>query len=174
MKTLIIGEKRSAITEMTVGLKDKIINSKNLKILENEGKRKGYIEGEKYILTWAMGHMFTIEIPKRININYNLFTPFKDLNMYKMEQLKTAPFVIDNDPTRYDKKYQKNQYDFCLSKRKQYNIILQQLKRNDYNEIILAADADAEGERIGTDLIVENLDKIPKLKKDQKKQLKKL
>jgi len=113
-----------------------------------------------------MGHMFTIEIPKRVEANYDLFKPFKDKKLYAMKKLKDAPFVPDIDPSRYNAKYQKDQINFCKFKANQYNKILTQLKRKDLKEIILAADADSEGERITTDLILENIKTIPNLKKN--------
>lgn len=166
MKKLIITEKRDAALQMIAsgGLDDKSFPS-SASALEAESKKNGFIESDKFVFTWAMGHMFTIELPERVEKGYKLFSVFKDVSMYAMEKLKDAPFVPDNDQSRYDKKYQKEQYDFCAFKINQYNKILKQLKRTDFDEIILAADADAEGERIGTDLIVENLKSISTLKK---------
>jgi len=166
MKKLIVGEKRAAMAEMisSGGLNDKNLESKSASAIETEGKSKGYVEGDKFIITWAMGHLFTIEIPERVDKTYKLFAPMKDSKEYAMEKLKDAPFVPDTDQSRYDKVYQKDTYDMIPYKEKQYQRIIELLKRKDIDEIILFADADAEGERISREPVEEQFSKIPHLK----------
>lgn len=166
MKKMIIGEKRGAMMEMisSGGLNDPSLEKKSPSALEIESKSKGYVEGDKYIITWAMGHLFTIEIPERIDKNYKLFVPMKDTKDYSMLKLKDAPFVPDIDQSRYDKVYQKDTYDMIPYKLKQYNKIIELLKRKDFDEIILFADADAEGERISREPVLEQFSTISSLK----------
>lgn len=169
-KIVIVGEKREAMEQILYNakaLEDKILLSKtkNKSELERIMKSQGYIEGEKYILTWAVGHLFIIEIPERIDPTYSFMKPFKNDSEYSMLKLKDAPFVLDNDPTRYDPKYQKEQREFSKFKDRQYSKILSILKRKDIEEIILFGDADAEGERIAREPVVEAFKTYPDLKK---------
>jgi DNA topoisomerase-3 len=152
-KILIIGEKREAMTDMSAHLGDRFTNN------------KGYLEGNKYIVSWAMGHLYMLEIPERVQKEYKLFNKLEKDTDYKMPGLIQVPFVPDNDPNRYDKKYNKSQYDFAKVKKDQIAVIISLLKRNDIDQIILAPDGDAEGERIGQDIVELNKKAIPRLNK---------
>jgi DNA topoisomerase-3 len=156
-KILILGEKREAMEDMAKHLGDKSIRKKN-----------GYLEGDKYIVSWAMGHMYILEIPERLNEDYKLWNKLINKNDYIMKDMINVPLVPDNDPSRYDPKYQKNQYDFCKMKAKQLDTINSILDRKDIDEIIFAPDADAEGERIGQDLVFQQYVNKPHLKNIKK------
>ena len=134
---LILTEKREAASDMAATLGDAGLGSDAGKLAQL-GKQKGYLEGEAYLLTWAAGHLFSQITPKEIDPKYGLYQKFDDLNEYKMGSLRHQ---IKHIPT--PDKY----------KKKQRNIIKTLLARADVTEIIIATDADAEGEAIGRDMI---------------------
>lgn len=85
----------------------------------------GALEGEKYIVTWAMGHLVSLAAPE----NYN-----KEWKDWKIESLPMLP------------KYMKL---MVLPKTaKQYNTVKQILNRKDVSEVIIATDAGREGELV--------------------------
>jgi DNA topoisomerase-3 len=152
-KILILGEKREAMEDMSKHLGDSSIK-----------KKSGYLEGDKYIVSWAMGHMYILEIPERLNSSYALWNKLRNPSDYRMEDMISVPLVPDNDPTRYDPKYKKEQHEFSKVKSRQLSVINSLLDRKDIDEIIFAPDADAEGERIGQDLVFQQYSNKPHLK----------
>ena len=136
-KILILTEKREAASDMAATLGDAILGS-DAKQLAELGKKKGYLEGEKYLLTWAAGHLFSQVKPKEINPQYGLFQRFENPDDYKMPDLKDQ-IKYTATPDSY--------------KKRQREIIKDLLSRDDVKEIIIATDADAEGEAIGRDMI---------------------
>jgi len=143
-KTLIIGEKREAMEDMLKHLPDKLT------------KKNGYWEGSKYLVSWAMGHLYILEFPHMIDPTYGLWKPLDSLEKYKLPKLLDVPFVPDNSAKRYDAKYHKDQINFAKMKGKQIATLKSLLERNNLDEIILAPDADDEGERIGQDVVWHN------------------
>ena len=55
-KMLVIAEKPSAGADIA-------------KVLGCSKKEKGYIEGERYIVTWAIGHLIGQKLPEEHNTN---------------------------------------------------------------------------------------------------------
>ena len=151
-KILMLGEKREAMEDLSKHLGD------------NFKKKSGYLEGDKYIISWAMGHMYILEIPERLNPMYGLWKKLPNPSDYKMDDMIKVPLVPDNDPTRYDPKYKKDQHDFSKVKARQLSVINSILDRKDIDEIIFSPDADAEGERIGQDLVFQQYSNKPHLK----------
>ena len=137
MKTLILTEKREAASDMAATLDDATLGSDAQK-LADLGKRQGYIEGDKYIFTWAAGHLFSQIKPKEINPSYGLYQKLQTPDEYKMENMREEIRSIPT-PDSY--------------KERQREIIKEQLSRDDLKEIIIATDADGEGEAIGRDMI---------------------
>lgn len=111
-KTLVLAEKPSVGRDIANVLKCK--NEKN-----------GYIEGEKYVVTWALGHLVTLADPEGYNSKYK---------EWKMEDLPIIP------------KYLKT---VVIKKSgKQYQKVKSLLERNDIEDIVIATDAGREGELV--------------------------
>lgn len=88
-------------------------------------KGNGYLEGSKYIVTWALGHLVTLADPESYDVKYKKWN-LEDLPMLP-ERLKLT--VIKQTG-------------------KQFNAVKSQLLRKDVNEIIVATDAGREGELV--------------------------
>ncbi len=111
-KTLVLAEKPSVGRDL----------AKVLKCNQNKGS---YIEGNKYIVTWAMGHLVGLMDPEGYDNKYK---------EWKMEILPMLP---------------KHMKLTVLKKTgKQYNEVKKQLLRNDVSDIVIATDAGREGELV--------------------------
>lgn len=134
-KKLILGEKREAMCDMAAVLGDRKLGA-NPEALNNLGKSQGYLEGETFLITWAAGHLYERQRPLAVNVEYGLkfkvTTSHESYRMEKMRDIKKIP--------RPDKK-------------RQLSTIKSIMERNDYDEIIIATDADAEGEVIAWDVL---------------------
>lgn len=95
------------------------------RVLNCNKKGNGYLEGDKYIVTWALGHLVTLADPESYDVKYKTWN-LEDLPMLP-EQLKLA--VIKQSG-------------------KQYNAVKSLLTRGDVGEIIIATDAGREGELV--------------------------
>lgn len=95
------------------------------KVLNCRDKRNGYIEGSKYIVTWALGHLVTLAEPDKYNQKYKT---------WNMEDLPMLP--------------DKMKLEIIRQTQKQYNTVKNQMLRKDVNEIIIATDAGREGELV--------------------------
>ena len=95
------------------------------RVLNCNKKGNGFLEGDKYIVTWALGHLVTLADPEAYDVKYKTWN-LEDLPMLP-ERLKLI--VIKQTG-------------------KQYNAVKTQLTRNDVNEIIIATDAGREGELV--------------------------
>ncbi|WP_125152299.1 DNA topoisomerase III [Clostridium rectalis] len=95
------------------------------RVLKCSKKGNGYIEGEKYVVTWALGHLVTLADPEAYNSKYKV---------WKIEDLPMLP----------------NNLKLVVIKKsgKQFNIVKQQMIRQDIKEIIIATDAGREGELV--------------------------
>ena len=83
------------------------------------------MEGDKYIVTWALGHLVTLDDPEGYDKKYR---------EWKMEHLPMIP--------------KKMELVVIKQTAKQYNAVKTQLYRNDVGEIIIATDAGREGELV--------------------------
>jgi len=136
-KILILTEKRQTGYELASTLDDNNI-SKDIKQLEQQSKQNGKIEGDNYIITWAMGHLYRQKTPKDIDKNYGLYQKLNSNDDYKLPNLyKQIEKEADNNS----------------NKKRQLQTIKKELTRLDIKEIIIATDADAEGEAIARDMI---------------------
>ena len=112
MKPLVIAEKPSVARDIA-------------RVLKCSKKINGALEGDKYIVTWALGHLVTLADPEGYDKKYK---------EWKMEHLPMLP--------------QKMELVVIKQTAKQYNAVKTQLYRKDVNEIIIATDAGREGELV--------------------------
>lgn len=99
-------------------------------------KRQGYLENDEYIVTWAFGHLFSLE----------------DIEHYNPSPDGSGKWSMANLPCFPEK------FDFSLRKgenkepddgvRRQFELIEALCNRNDVDTIVNAGDADREGEII--------------------------
>ncbi|MCU5395833.1 DNA topoisomerase III [Bacillus toyonensis] len=111
-KSVVIAEKPSVARDIA-------------RLLKCDKKGNGYLEGSKYIVTWALGHLVTLADPESYDVKYKKWN-LEDLPMLP-DRLKLT--VIKQTG-------------------KQFNAVKSQLLRKDVNEIIVATDAGREGELV--------------------------
>lgn len=111
-KSLVLAEKPSVGRDIA-----RVLNCKN--------KQNGYIEGNKYIVTWALGHLVTLASPDAYG------------KKYKTWSLEDLPML-----------HNKLKLEVIRQTSKQYSIVKRQMGRKDVNEIIIATDAGREGELV--------------------------
>lgn len=112
MKTLVIAEKPSVARDIA-------------RVLNCTKKLPGALEGNKYIITWALGHLVTLANPDTYNTKYKTWN-IADLPMLpKKWELIVIPQTA-----------------------KQYNLVKTQMYRKDIADIIIATDAGREGELV--------------------------
>lgn len=111
-KSVVIAEKPSVARDIA-------------RVLNCNKKGNGYLEGSKYIVTWALGHLVTLADPESYDVKYKKWN-LDDLPMLP-ERLKLI--VIKQTG-------------------KQFNAVKSQLIRKDVKEIIIATDAGREGELV--------------------------
>ena len=85
----------------------------------------GCIEGEKYIVTWALGHLVTLADPETYG------------NDYKSWRIEDSPMIPDE-----------LELVVIGQTAKQYQAVKQLLRRSDVTKIIIATDAGREGELV--------------------------
>lgn len=95
------------------------------RVLNCNKKGNGYLEGEKYIVTWALGHLVTLADPEAYDEKYKA---------WKIEDLPMLP------------KYLK--LVVIKQSGRQYNAVKEQMYRKDISEIVIATDAGREGELV--------------------------
>ncbi len=111
MKSLVLCEKPSVARDI----------AKNIGATQN---KNGCLEGNKYVVTWALGHLVTLQTPDK----------YKEFNNVNLEKLPMIP------------KFMKTE---IIGKTfKQYKIVENAIKRKDISEIIIATDAGREGELV--------------------------
>lgn len=94
-------------------------------VLGCKNEKNGYIEGPKYIITWALGHLVTLADPESYGEKYKSWN-IDDLPILP-KYLKTV--VIKKSS-------------------KQFNTVKAQMNREDVSEIVIATDAGREGELV--------------------------
>ena len=105
-KTVILAEKPSVGRDIA-------------RVLHCNKKGNGYIEGKKYIVTWALGHLVTLADPEVYDQKYKTWR-IEDLPMLP-KKLKLVVIRKTN---------------------KQFQAVKRQLLRRDVKEIVIATDAD--------------------------------
>ncbi len=112
-KSLLITEKPSVAMEF----------AKALKITTN--RKNGYLESDKWIITWCVGHLVTMSYPEKYD------------EKLKFWRLDTLPFI----PEEW-------KYEIIPNVANQFNIVKELMQREDIDEIYNAGDSGREGEYI--------------------------
>ena len=112
MKTLVIAEKPSVGRDIA-------------RVLGCKKASDGALEGEKYIVTWGLGHLVELADPEGYDLKYK---------EWKLEQLPMMP-----EPFKLE---------VIGQTAKQYKIVKNQIHRKDVGEIVIATDAGREGELV--------------------------
>jgi DNA topoisomerase-3 len=95
------------------------------RVLKLNKKGNGYIEGNKYIVTWALGHLVTLADPEEYNKKYKTW----DINDLPILPREMKLVVIKQS-------------------KKQFYTVKELMDRKDVSEIIIATDAGREGELV--------------------------
>jgi DNA topoisomerase-3 len=95
------------------------------RVLKCSKKGNGYLEGDKYIVTWALGHLVTLANPEQYDDRYKT---------WKLEDLPILPFPL--------------KLVVIKQSGKQFNVVKEQMKRKDVDRIVIATDAGREGELV--------------------------
>lgn len=104
-KTVVIAEKPSVARDIA-------------RVVNCHKKGNGFLEGDRYIVTWALGHLVTLADPESYDDKYKT---------WKLEDLPMVP----------------NELKLVVIKQtsKQFNAVKNQLHRADVGEVIIATDA---------------------------------
>ena len=111
-KSLIITEKPSVAQEFA-------------RILGVSGRNDGYIENDKYVITWCVGHLVEMVYPEEYD------------EKYKRWRLEDLPFL----PREY-------KYNVIPNVSRQYDVVHRMLHREDIDTVYWAGDAGKEGQTI--------------------------
>ncbi|MDR3271007.1 MAG: DNA topoisomerase III [Peptococcaceae bacterium] len=111
-KSLILTEKPSVAQEIA-------------RVLQCRQKNKGYIEGTKYVVTWALGHLATLAEPEDYDQKYK---------QWRLEDLPMLPEQMKLKVIRQSAH--------------QFRVVTQLMKRQDIGEMVIATDAGREGELV--------------------------
>lgn len=112
MKSLVLAEKPSVAREIA-------------RVLGCNDSKKGYIEGPKYVVTWALGHLIELKTPE----DYD--------NRYKTWKLEDLPIIPKEMKLKVIGKTSP-----------QFRTVADLAKRKDIKELIIATDAGREGELV--------------------------
>ncbi len=112
MKSLVIAEKPSVARDIA-------------RVLKCGKNGNGAIEGDRYIVTWGLGHLVTLADPEDYDKKYK---------EWKMEDLPMLPDTF--------------KLEVIKQTAKQYQAVKTQLFRSDVGSIIIATDAGREGELV--------------------------
>ncbi len=111
-KTLVLAEKPSVGRDIA-------------RVLKCGKSGNGYLEGDKYIVTWALGHLVTLADPEQYDDKYKT---------WKLEDLPMLPSAL--------------KLVIIKQSGKQFNVVKEQLNRKDVDSIVIATDAGREGELV--------------------------
>lgn len=112
MKSIVLAEKPSVGKELA-------------RVLGCKKRGEGFIEGDKYIVTWALGHLITLADPEEYDDRYK---------RWSMDYLPMLP--------------KKMKLTIIKNSSKQYRVVSALTKRKDVNELIIATDSGREGELV--------------------------
>lgn len=112
MKSLVLAEKPSVAREIA-------------RVLKCNNKQKGYLEGNQYVVTWALGHLVTLAEPEDYDIKYK---------QWRMEDLPMLP--------------EKMKLKVIKQTSHQYQVVKGLMNRGDIKDLVIATDAGREGELV--------------------------
>lgn len=112
MKSLVIAEKPSVARDIA-------------RVLHCQKKLSGALEGQDYVVTWALGHLVTLADPEEYDKKYA---------QWNMESLPMLP--------------KKMQLVVIKQTAKQFKDVKAQLYRKDIGQVVIATDAGREGELV--------------------------
>ena len=112
MKTLVIAEKPSVGRDIG-------------RVLHCQNKGNGYLEGNRYLVTWGLGHLVELQAPERYKPEYK---------EWKMEHLPIMPEHLKTEVIRQTGK--------------QFQTVKSLLHRKDVGDVVIATDAGREGELV--------------------------
>ncbi|MCP5053943.1 MAG: DNA topoisomerase III [bacterium] len=112
MKSLVLAEKPSVAKEIA-------------RILKCNKKTKGFFEGSKYVVTWALGHLVTLAEPGEYDQKYK---------EWRMQDLPMLP--------------EKMKLKVMKKTSHQFRNVSYLMKRKDIGELVIATDAGREGELV--------------------------
>lgn len=111
-KTVVLAEKPSVARDIA-------------RVLKCSKKGNGYVEGDKYIVTWALGHLVTLADPESYDDKYK---------SWRIEDLPMLPSTL--------------KLVVMKQTSKQFHAVKAQLLRKDVQDIVIATDAGREGELV--------------------------
>ena len=111
-KILVLAEKPSVGKELA-------------RVLQCKKNAGGYIEGDKYIVTWALGHLVTLAEPEAYG------------EQYKQWNMETLPMIP-----------QKMKLKVIPETAKQFTVVKKLLQSNEISSLIIATDSGREGELV--------------------------
>ena len=111
------------------------------RVLNCNKSGNGFLEGSKYIVTWALGHLVTLADPESYDSKYA---------RWELDVLPIIPKTM--------------KIEVIKQTRKQYNVVKSLMLRNDVREIVIATDAGREGELVAR-WIIEKADVKKPLKR---------
>ncbi len=111
------------------------------RVLNCNKSGNGFVEGNKYIVTWALGHLVTLADHESYDSKYA---------RWELEHLPIIPKTMKTEVIKQT--------------RKQFNIVKSLMLRNDVTEIVIATDAGREGELVAR-WIIEKADVKKPLKR---------
>jgi len=112
MRSIVLAEKPSVAKELA-------------RVLNCNKKDRGYYEGPRYVVTWALGHLVTLDEPAGYDPKYK---------EWRMEDLPMLP--------------EKMKLKVIRETSHQFRTVTQLMKRSDIEEFIIATDAGREGELV--------------------------
>lgn len=112
MKTLVLAEKPSVGKDIA-------------RVLNCRKTGNGFVEGDNYIVTWALGHLVTLADPEKYNPKYKNW----ELNDLPIMPEKLELVVINQTS-------------------KQFGVVKENLLRKDVGQVVIATDAGREGELV--------------------------
>jgi DNA topoisomerase III, bacteria and conjugative plasmid len=111
-KTLVLAEKPSVARDIA-------------RVLGCRTVSRNYIEGDHYVVTWALGHLIELKMPEEYDSRYKV---------WRMEDLPIIPEKMETRPIRKTSG--------------QFNIIRRLAGRKDLDRLVIATDAGREGELV--------------------------
>lgn len=126
------------------------------KFLGARGKGDGYIEGDDYVISWAMGHLVRLKMPEEYDQNRYAWSGSWDFGNLPMipDNFLQGPFVVEN----WMKGETKDRLKASIS---QLNKVRELFRRKDIDSVIVATDAEREGTLIFWRIYEEVGSKLP-------------